>query len=116
MGQAYIQLGGGDLHKDGHGGIDFRIQRQSKAYKKVDDPSKRVTPIPIIIIIYILAQAYDDTHQEDEVVIADMITFAFYFLLQPGECMGTTSDDTPFKLQDVALCIGGWRLDGAWMC
>jgi hypothetical protein len=40
-----------------------------------------------------------------------MCNITFYFLLRPGEYMGTTSDDTPFRLQDVALHVGTRRPD-----
>jgi hypothetical protein len=73
--------------------------------------SKRDKPIPIVIIIYILAQAYSITRHEDTQAIADMITIAFFFLLRPGEYTGTTSDNTQFPLQDVHLYIGPRRLD-----
>jgi hypothetical protein len=111
MGQAHARLGALDPRKYGHGGIDFRIQRQLKAYKKDDAPSKRVKPIPILIIIYTLAQAYGDQRNDPELAIADMITIAFFFLLRPGEFTGTPSDDTPFRLQDVGLYIGPRNLD-----
>jgi hypothetical protein len=83
--QAYAGLGGAYLRKDAHGGIDFRIQRQIKAYNKDDAPPKRVKPVPIIIIIFIIAQAYGDTHSEEEMAIADIITITFSFLLRLGE-------------------------------
>jgi hypothetical protein len=34
VGQAHTRLGAPDPHKDYHGGIDFQIQRQIKAYKR----------------------------------------------------------------------------------
>jgi hypothetical protein len=103
MGQAYVILMCLDPLKDGHGGIDFHIQRQIKAYKKDDDPPKRVNPIPILIIIYILAQAYGDQRKDNEVVMADTITIDFFFLLRPGEYTRTMSNDAPFRLQDVTI-------------
>jgi hypothetical protein len=105
------RLGAPDPRKDSHGGIDFRIQRQIKAYKKYDAPPKRVKPVPILIIIFISAQAFGDTYLDDEMAIADMITIAFFFILRPGEYTGTLSDDAAFKLQDVELYIQGCKLD-----
>jgi hypothetical protein len=43
--------------------------------------------------------------------IADMMCIAFFFLLRPGEYTGTTSDDTPFRLQDVVLYIRDRKLN-----
>jgi hypothetical protein len=107
IGQAHAQLGAPDPRKDSHGGIDFRIQRQISSYKKVDRPPHCVKPIPIIIILYSLAQAYDNHRSESDLAIADMIVIAFFFLLRPGEYTGTTSDDAPFRLEDVHLYMGG---------
>jgi hypothetical protein len=111
IGQAHAQLGGADPRKDSHGGIDFRIQRQISSYKKVDRPPQRVKPIPIIIIMYILVQAYDNHLSDSNLVISDKILIAFFFLLHPGEYTGTASDDAPFRLEDVHLYIGGRKLN-----
>jgi hypothetical protein len=61
--------------------------------------------------MFIAAQAFGDTHLDDEMAIADMINIAFFFLLRPGEYTGTLSDDAAFKLQDVGLYIQGCKLD-----
>jgi hypothetical protein len=61
--------------------------------------------------VFILAQAYGVSRHDDAQAIADVITIAFFFLLRPGEYTGTTSDDTPFRLQDVHLYIATRRLD-----
>jgi hypothetical protein len=110
VGQVFARLGAPDPRKDAHGGIDFLIQRQIKAYKKDDDPPRRVKPIPIPIIIVIVAQTFGDTRSDEEMAIADMIVIAF-FLLRPGEYTGTISDDVAFKLQDVGLYVQGRKLD-----
>jgi hypothetical protein len=70
-----------------------------------------VEPVPIIIIIFITAQAFGDTRLDDEMAIADMITIAFFFLMRPGEYTGTLWDDAAFKLQDVGLYVQGCKLD-----
>jgi hypothetical protein len=111
VGQAHARLGVPDPRKDNFGAIDFRIQRQIKSYHKVDDPPRRVKPIPVTIILYILAQAFGVPRNDEELAIADMIVIAFFFLLRPGEYTGTTADDTPFRLEDVALYIRDRRLD-----
>jgi hypothetical protein len=111
VGQAHARLGAPDPRKDHHGGIDFRIQRQINAYKKSDDPPRRVKPVPIIIIVYILNMAYDAARDVASMSIADMICIAFFFLLRPGEYTGTTSDDTPFRIQDVGLYIRDRKLN-----
>jgi hypothetical protein len=75
--------GGPDPRKDHNGNIDFRIQRQLNAYKKSDDPPRRVKQVPIIIIVYILNMAYDAARDVASMSIADMICIAFFFLLRP---------------------------------
>jgi hypothetical protein len=85
VGQAHARLGGPDPRKDSHGDIDFWIQRQIKAYTKVDSPSRRLKPVPIFIIIFIMAEAFGYARTDAEMAIADMITIAFFLLLQPSE-------------------------------
>jgi hypothetical protein len=46
FGQVHARLGGPDPRKDSHGGIDFLIQRQIKAYTKEDSPPRRVNQCP----------------------------------------------------------------------
>jgi hypothetical protein len=111
VGQMFTRLGATDIRKDAFGDIDFRIYRQFRAYTKEDDPPSRVKPIPIIIIIYILHQAFKTSTSPDRQAIDDMVIIAFYFLLRPGEYTGTTLDDTLFSLQEVALRIGDRCLD-----
>jgi hypothetical protein len=111
VGQAHARLGGPDPRRDTFGGIDFRIQRHIKSYHKVDNPPCRVKPIPITIIVYIMSSAFGRERNEEDLTIADMITIAFFFLLRPGEYTGTIADDTPFRLEDVALYIRDRRLD-----
>jgi hypothetical protein len=84
VGQAHARLGVVDPWKDGRGGIVFCIQRPIKAYKKYDDPPKRMKPILTLIVIYIMVPAYGDRRKDDKVVISDLITIAFFFLLRPG--------------------------------
>jgi hypothetical protein len=111
IGQTFARLGSPDVRKDAFGDIDFRIGRQLRAYKKEESPPKRVKPIPIIIILFILAQAYGQVRDEGSITIADMITIAFFYLLRPGEYTGTTSDDAAFRVEDIALYIQDRRLD-----
>jgi hypothetical protein len=92
------------------GKIDFRIQRQLSCYKKQDPPPNRVKPIPVPILMSILATALADGNTFS-IAVADMIGVAFFFLLRPGEYTGTKSDSAPFRLCDVKLYHGPVRLD-----
>jgi hypothetical protein len=105
------QTGGADPRKDQHGSIDFRIQRQIKAYAETDDPPVRVKAMPVIIIVYILQLAYDTERRVADTTIAGMICITFFFLLHPGEYTGTTSDDTPFRLEDVSAYVRDRQMD-----
>jgi hypothetical protein len=84
---------------------------QTKAYNKDDAQPLRVKPVPIIIIIFIVVQAYGNTRDVGEMAIADMIIIAFFFLLRPGA--GTLPDDAAFKIEDVSLYAQGRKLDFA---
>jgi hypothetical protein len=112
VGQAHARMSPpSGPRKDHHGGIDSRIQRQIKAYEKTDDPPCCVKPVPIITVVYILQMAYNEYRNITSLAISDMICIAFFFLLRPGEFTGTTSDDTPFRLQDVGIYIRDQKLD-----
>jgi hypothetical protein len=74
-------------------------------------PPSRVKPVPILIIIFIINQAYLSTSSSNWKAVVDMITVTFYFLFRPGEYTGTTSYDTPFCLQEVELHVGGRPLN-----
>jgi hypothetical protein len=58
-----------------------------------------------------MSQAFGRERNEEDLTIANMITIAFFFLLWPGEYTCTTADDTPFRLEYVALYIRDRRLD-----
>jgi hypothetical protein len=55
--------------------------------------------------------AYDDARVVADTAIVDIICIAFLFLLLPGEYIGTTSDDTPFRLEDVSACVRDIKLN-----
>jgi hypothetical protein len=84
VGQAYQQLGSKDLRIDKFTGkLDFRHQRQLKAYEKQDPAPTRVKPIPLQLVQHVIATAHD-TWQTSEAIkaVADMTCIAFFF---PGE-------------------------------
>ena len=106
IGQAFASVGTHDVRKNQVGGIDFRLQRQLRSYRRADPPPDRVKPIPIQVIMHVLAIAFCATGTAGTQCIADMVCLAFFFLLHPGEYAGTTGDNCPFLLQDVQLFIG----------
>jgi hypothetical protein len=65
-----------------------------------------VNPIPVQEILrHVAALAAHPSATVNTQAIADMICLAFFFLLRPGEYIGTTSDTTPFNLHDVQCWI-----------
>ena len=80
--QVFLQVGADDPRLNSVHKIDFRLQRTLKAWKSTDPAPDRVKPIPITVIrrIATLAQT---THASDTAfcATADMIVFAFFFLL-----------------------------------
>jgi hypothetical protein len=54
--------------------------------------------------------SYDAARGVADTAIADMICITFFFLLRPGEYTGTTSDDTPFCLEDVSAYVRDRKL------
>jgi hypothetical protein len=50
VGQTFACLGTADPRLNTHGDIDFRLQRQLRAYSRLDPPPHRVKPIPLRLI------------------------------------------------------------------
>ena len=67
--------------------------------------------MPIQVVHALVEVAHARVPRDDPFdAITDMICIAFFFLMRPGEYT-KTSDNTPFKLQDVKLYIGLMPLD-----
>ena len=105
-------MGAHDPRLNSFGKTDFRLLRQIAGYKKEDPPPNRVKPVPVQILRHVLGVAYS-TQNEGNQAVADMIALAFFYLLRPGECTGTSSDTRPFYLEDVQLWIGAQRYNAA---
>ena len=72
----------------------------------------RVKPVPIQVLRR-LAYLAQHSHPTNHLLRAtvDMIIIAFFFLLRPGEYTDSSSDTTPFTLEDVQLFVGTTRLN-----
>jgi hypothetical protein len=96
VGQTFTALGYPDPRLQPSGRLDFRLHRQLQGYAKIDPPPHRVKPVPLQIILHIVAQCYttlDPIHNA-----------GFFFLLRPGEYASTCNPDaTPFRLCDIHL-------------
>ena len=67
-------------------------------------PFSRLKPIPLQVLhrLTCVAAAFNDQELQ---AVADMIIIAFFFLLRPGEYIGTKSDITPFRQTDVTFSV-----------
>ena len=104
--QTFCRVGAPDPRLDSNHHIDFRLQRQYRAYSKKDPPPTRVKPIPVSVLTQALAVAYATTDVGNH-AIGDMISLGFFFLLRPGEYTISPADSTPFRFRDVSLKIAG---------
>ena len=113
IGQMFASVGTRDIRKDAVGAIDFRLQRQLRAYGKEDPPPGRVKPIPVAILHHALQRAALQPNNQAMAAIVDMTVIAYFFLLRPGEYAGTVANihATPFTLRDVQLFTGSHRID-----
>ena len=110
VGQTFLAMGALDPRLTSKGAMDFRLARQLRFYKKEDPPPDRVKPVPVQVLRWI-AYAASTTPSAGNAAIADMIILAFFFLLRPGEYTATSSDNTPFRIADLRLSVGGRYLD-----
>jgi len=108
LGQTFLKLGHLDPRLNSSGNVDFRIQRTLSAYTKEDPPPNRVKPVPVLRHIFHVASTMNNAYFQ---CLADMIGFAFFFLLRPGEYTNSPSDSTPFEFRDVQMFRGQQRLD-----
>jgi len=118
IGQAFSILGTPDPRLTAlDGKVDFRLRRMNKFYEKDDPPPKRVKPVPITFILFLLNTAYArDAHaalaSDTQKALADMTCIAFYFLLRPSEYSGALDrQHAVFCLDDVNVYIGQRKLD-----
>ena len=109
IGQTFTSMGANDPRLAPNGRTQFRLQRQLASYSRQDPPPIRVKPIPIRILLSILAQSHASNNPHTK-AIGDMIALAFFFLLRPGEYT-SSSTTTPFTLGDTQLFIGRTRID-----
>jgi hypothetical protein len=109
VGQMLASVGAEDPQIGADGKTKFRLAWQLVcSYSKTDAPPSGVKPIPIQVVHHAINQAYAHGHVESLVVI-QMITIAFCFLMRPGEPTEPTGKNTPFKLQDLQLYVGPTR-------
>lgn len=93
------------------GSYVYRLDQLFKGYKKEDDPTKRVKPVPLAIV----RRAKEAARGIKENAIGDMCIIGFFFLNRPGEHVQTSnpeSNSTPFRLCDVTFIVQGRRWRG----
>ena len=109
VGQAYARMGTPDPRLDRHGNLDFRLSTLYRAWQAADDPPSRVKPLPLTLVAQVCRlAALDNTAHAG--AAADCLITGFFFLLRPGEYLGTPRP-TQFRLGDVRFWIGSRALD-----
>jgi hypothetical protein len=111
VGQAYSGLGSPDPRLDAHGNVDFRLTALFRSWKRTDEPPSRVKPLPLAVVAHVWATAHREASPVAHAA-AVCLVIGFYFLLRPGEYLGTPRG-TQFRLGDVGLWIGSRALDTA---
>ncbi|KAI2513453.1 hypothetical protein MHU86_927 [Fragilaria crotonensis] len=114
VGQAYAGMGAADPRLNAHGDVDFRLTTLFQSWKKDDPPPSRVKPLPLPVVARVWAQAQLEPATAAAQAAADCLVLGFYFLLRPGEYLGTPRHPTGgplFRLRDVQLWIGTRALD-----
>ena len=107
VGQAYSSMGAPDPRLNSHGTPDTRLTNLFQAWAKEDDPPSRVKPLPTTLMRHTVTMATMPA-SPDAQAVADLLSLGFFFLLRPGEYMGTPTHATDdlFRLQNVRLWIG----------
>lgn len=113
MGQAYARMGTPDPRLTPHGDLDLRLTSLYRAWARADAPPHRVKPLPVSVVTQVWNLAQDEG-TASALAAADCLILGFYFLLRPGEYLGTPPSHGPspmFRLQDIRLWIGSRALD-----
>jgi hypothetical protein len=111
VGQTFTSLGYLDPRLQTSGKLDLRLHRQLQAYAKDDPPPHRVKPVPLQLLLHVVAHCYRTPDPRTN-TLGQMIILGFFFLLQPGEYAYTANPDaTPFRLCDLHLLRNNIRLD-----
>jgi hypothetical protein len=87
VGRRYQQLGTRDFQVGRFSGqLDFRLQRQVKAFENEDPSATRVKSVPLQLVQHVVTAAHKSTSTSDaQKAIAGMACLAFFFLLRPEE-------------------------------
>jgi hypothetical protein len=105
VGQTFARLGAPDPRLTPLGTLDYRLASLFRAWSKADPAPTRVPPLPVPVLRMAVALSRARSPLPSVCATADCLTFAFYFLLRPGEYAGAprTARDDLFRLRDVAL-------------
>ncbi len=111
VGQTYTGMGSQDPRLNRHGQLDFCLGAMYRAWAGADDPPSRVKPLPLPLVAHVWHHASLDASPR-AIAAASCLIFGFYFLLRPGEYLGTPRN-TQFRFGDVRFWIGTRALDHA---
>ena len=110
VGQAYAGMGTPDPRLTS-GALDFRLRSLYTSWARTDPPPSRVKPLPPQLLIQTVTLAHREA-TPTVLAAAEILTIGFFFLLRPGEYLGTPDDvlDTLFRLRDITLWAGSRAL------
>ena len=105
VGQAYARMGTPDPRLNSHGKVDMRLTSLYRAWKRDDEPPKRVKSLPLTVVSQVYSAAQHES-TASALAAADCLVLGFYFLLcpGPGEYLGVPPQGLPgplFRLGDV---------------
>jgi hypothetical protein len=106
-------MGAVDPRLNRHGKLDIRLTSLGRAWQKEDPPPNRVKPLPLAVVAQVWAMALGKASPQ-ATAAATCLIHGFYFLLRPGEYLGTPHQATGsplFRMRDVQFWIGSRALD-----
>lgn len=112
MGQTYAGLGARDPRLTPNSDtMDFRLTSLYRSWTNVEDPPSRVKPLPGTLLTQTVHLARLE-NTPASLAAAATLTLGFFFLLRPGEYIGTPDHalDTLFRLRDLTLWVGSRSL------
>jgi len=109
IGQTMASMGSVDKRLVGPRRMEYRLQQLLAGWDRVDPAPKRVRPVPISLVQYLVDTAITPAAK----AIADMSTVGFFYLCRPGEhveCQSRDSLSDPFRLSDVEFGVQTQRI------
>lgn len=88
VGQACARMWAPDPRLTRHGDIDLRLTALYRSWGRADTLPSRVKPLPVSVVAQVWALAHQDA-SAPAIAAAECLVLGFYFLLHPGEYLGS---------------------------